>query len=98
MLTEDAYRLAPFIDKVPAIDMGKDLGKKFDRYMELLSDRKDDADWLEQLACTHFLKAIYPEKSRDEIVKLVHEHEKQFKQAHCEEAYDRPEKFGLIKN
>ncbi len=98
-LTKDAYKLDTIFDKVPEINFAKNIHKKrFIEYLKFLDDKRNDGDWLEQLACIHFLKNIYPKKNHDEIIHLVLDHEAHFTRDQCEEAYGHLVKWELIEN
>jgi len=96
-LTRDAYKLDAIYELVPELKFEKSkYNSTFEKYIEFLDDRSDDGDWLEQLACTHFLKQIYPDKHREEIIQLVLEHEEHFNRRQCEDAYGYLVEWGLI--
>lgn len=96
-LTREAFKLVPIFKQVRKVKFAKERSeRRFDEYLRFLGKRKDDGDWLEQLACAHFLKAIYPEKTREEIITSVLIHETHFTRNQCEEAYDYLSEHGLI--
>jgi len=96
-LTRDAYQIEPLYEQIPQIAFANGrTEKRFNDYVEFLDSRKSDADWLEQLACTHFLKAIYPEKEREEIIRMIIGHERHFQASQCESAYDYLVEHSLL--
>lgn len=95
-LTRNGYNLVPIFKKIPKIDFAnKKVKKRFNQYIDFLGDRHSNADWLEQLSCTHFLKALHPEASREKIIQLVLDHEEHFTRKQCENAYDYFVEYGF---
>lgn len=88
-LTRDAFRLQPIYAEVPTIRFSdQKIEKCLKDFRKFIGDKESDADWLEQLACTHFLKALNPKADRDTIVQAVLDHETHFERKACEEAWD----------
>jgi len=96
-LTKDAFELLPIYSKIPVIDFGNsDIERLLRKYLEFLGNRKNEADWLEQLACTHFLNALYPKASKDAVISAVLNHESHFTKNQCEQAWSYLVKNNLI--
>lgn len=96
-LTRDGFKLVAISNLIPKVKFAKkNIEKKFNNYLSFLGNRHNDGDWLEQLSCTHFLKALYPEAQRDEIIQMVLDHEYHFTRKQCEEAYDYLVEHDLI--
>lgn len=97
-LTRDAFRLQPIYGEVPTVKFSdQKIEKCLKDFLKFVGDKKNDADWLEQLACTHFLKALNPKADRGTIVRAVLDHEYHFRQKECEEAWDYLTQHDLIK-
>ena len=97
-LTREAFELLPISDRLPHVDFSKrQAEKRFGEFLSFLEDKKYNADWLEQLACTHFLRALNPRAKKEEIINIVLNHEPHFTRRQCEQAWDRLVKNGLIK-
>jgi uncharacterized protein YwgA len=96
-LTRDAFRLQPIYAEVPEVKFSnQEIEKCLNKFKRFIGDKENDADWLEQLACTHFLKALNPKADRDTIVKTVLDHEHYFKRKECEEAWDYLRQQNLV--
>lgn len=96
-LTKEAFQLQPFYKKVPhARFSGSQTEKRFQNFLSFVGDKKNDADWLEQLACTHFLSFLNPQASKDKIVKTVLNHEPHFTKKQCRKAWDYLVEYELI--
>lgn len=98
-LTRDAFKLVPIYDNIPELKFeNNEIERLIQQYNELLGERKNDSDWLEQLACTHFLSILYPRTSKEAIIDIVLNHESHFTRNQCEQAWNYLIKNGLINN
>ena len=96
-LTREAFKLKPFYRKVPHAKFAKShTEKRFKEFLNFVGGKKRDADWLEQLACTHFLKALNPSANKEEIIEIVLNHESHFTKKECRKAWDYLIKLELI--
>ena len=96
-LTSEAFKLQPLYKKVPQIQFAKTRTEnRFQEFLDFIGDRKNDADWLEQLACTHFLKAIRPTASKQRIIRAVLNHDPHFTREQCERAWNYLFEQGLL--
>lgn len=87
-LTKDAFRLQEIYSEIPAAEFtDSNIENRLKKFITFLSDRKTDGDWLEQLACTHFLKALNPEESEEKIITKVLNHEYHFTKEQCKRAW-----------
>ena len=96
-LTRDAFELLPICKHLPKLRFGDvQAENRFQQYLKFLGDKKNDADWLEQLACTHFLSALYPKANKEAIINAVLDHESHFTKKECQQAWNYLVKNGLI--
>lgn len=96
-LTREAFKLQPMYRKVPQVEFAKTrTEKRFQEFLDLIGDKKNDADWLEQLACTHFLRVLNPTASRKQIIRVVLNHESRFTREQCEKAWNYLAEQGLL--
>jgi len=96
-LTRDAFKLLPVYKRLPNVGFARpQTERKFEGFLRFLGDKKDDADWLEQLACTHFLSALNPRAKKEEIINVVLNHESHFTERQCERAWNYLIENGLI--
>lgn len=96
-LTSEAFKLQPFYKKVPQIKFAKTRTEnRFQEFLDFIGDRKTDADWLEQLACTHFLKAIRPTAGKQRIIRKVLNHEPHFTREQCKRAWNYLAEHDLL--
>ena len=68
-LTRDAYQIEDFSKVKPVGFEDMNIEKKFKEIKEKI-DKKDDF-WLETASSIHFLKQIYPNKTKEQIIKEV---------------------------
>lgn len=96
-LTKDAFRLQDVYKQIPVAEFtNPKIESKFNEFVSFLGERKTDGDWLEQIACTHFLKVLNPEEDKEEIIQKVLRHEYHFTKEQCRRAWDYLEKRNLI--
>ncbi len=96
-LTRDAFKLQPIYQDLPLINFeNSPLESLLKNFQEFLGQNKDDPDWLEQVACTHFLKTLNPKADKTTIIESVVSHEYHFTRAQCQRAWDYLIKKGLI--
>lgn len=87
-LTKDAFRLQPIYEQIPPAKFSAlRIEKCFQKFVEFLGEQKTDGDWLEQLACMHFLKALNPTEKEDVIIRRVLNHEYHFTEGQCQRAW-----------
>lgn len=97
-LTTEAFKLQSIYRKVPQAKFAKTRTEKhFQDYLRFIGDKKNDADWLEQLACTHFLWVLNPTASRKQIIQAVLDHEPHFTMIQCQKAWDYLVEHDLVK-
>jgi uncharacterized protein YwgA len=97
LLAHHGYNLAKAKKKVPLVRFTtKKSEKKFDEFLDFLSSKKDDADWLEILASIHLLRRLYPNYSKVKILKLVESKQPYFSKEICEKAWNDLKKYGLV--
>ena len=96
-LTREGFDLFPIYERIPYIEFAKPkIKKKFERFLRFLGDKKNDADWLEQLACTHFLSVLNPRAKKERIINIVLNHESHFTKRQCEQAWNYLDENRLI--
>jgi len=93
---KDRFTLVQIYEDVPTVKLAGEEETKFRDFIKFLGDRKTDTDWLEQLSCVHFLRLLYPKKTKEEILEEVLQHESHFTKEQCEEAWRYLEKFNLL--
>jgi uncharacterized protein YwgA len=87
-LTKDAFRLQKIYDDIPAAQFtDTKIEQKLEKFLGFLGNRKADGDWLEQLACTHFLRELNPQEKEEIIIDKVLKHEYHFTRDNCEKAW-----------
>lgn len=87
-LTKDAFRLQNIYSEIPAAKFtDSKIETRLTAFIAFLGDQKTDGDWLEQLACTHFLKAINPTEKETIIIEKVRNHEYHFTEEQCKKAW-----------
>ena len=88
-LTRDGFELLPVYERLPHVKFAKPkTEKEFETFLRFIGDKKNNADWLEQLACTHFLSALNPRAKKDKIINIVLNHEPNFAKKQCEKAWN----------
>jgi uncharacterized protein YwgA len=96
-LTKDAFKLKPIYKKIPRVKfVDREIEANLAVFKKFVGTKKDDANWLEQLACTHFLKALFPKADKQTIVNRVLSHESHFTKEQCLQAWNYLVKEGLI--
>lgn len=97
-LASDGFRLAEIYGPLMPEGRFKDQGMEgiFKLFLEFLGDRRDDAEWLELLASVHFLRKLYPDVAKDEVISMVLKKQPYFDKRKCEEAWKHLEKYGLL--
>jgi len=96
-LTREAFELLPIYKRIPDAEFAKpQVEKRFEKFLSFLGDKKGDSDWLEQLACTHFLRVLNPRAKKEEIINIVLNHEPHFTKRQCEQAWNYLVQNGLI--
>ena len=96
-LTSVGFTLEKIYHKIPiAGHFEKNTQKKFDVFIEFMSDKKDDPDRLEILASIHFLKKLHPEMTKSEIIDIVKNKQKYFKKKQCEKSWQELEEWEMI--
>lgn len=97
-LTRDAFRLQPIYEEIPMVKFSDKIESCLRDFCVFIGEKENNPDWLEQLACTHFLKALNPKADQEAIVSAVLNHEYHFKRKECEEAWDYLVKHDLIES
>ena len=96
-LTRDGFELAGGYTRLARYHFRnarqQDLFKRFKRF---LGDHENNPIWLEAAASIHFLRTLYPSKSRKEIVRRVKAKQPYFNLSICNTAWDELMKAGLI--
>jgi len=77
-LASIGFQLQENFDKIPKGKFEKGVQKKFETFLSFMEDKKSDSDRLEILASIHFLKKIYPNMSKAEIIEKVKNKQKYF--------------------
>ena len=96
-LTKDGYEIKDIYKTIPKLKFVKqDRQKRFDDFIKILGDNKNDAYFLELLASIHFLKKIYPLENKENIVKKVEQKQPYIKKKDCESAWQYLEKIELL--
>ena len=91
------FALQDIYDKIPTdAHFEKDTQRKFDNFVEFMSDKKTDPDRLEILASIHFLKKINPKMTKSGIIEKVKNKQKYFTKKQCAEAWQELEGRSLI--
>lgn len=87
-LTKDAFRLQNIYSQIPAAEFtDPKIERRLTEFLKFVGDKKTDGDWLEQLACTHFLKSLNPAEKEANIIIKVLNHENHFTQEQCQRAW-----------
>jgi len=96
-LTKEAFKLLQIYKRIPHVNFAGSLAeKRFEKFLGFLGNKKDNADWLEQLACTHFVKAIRPTAGKQKIINTVLNHESHFTKKQCEKAWNYLAEHSLL--
>jgi len=96
-LASSGYNLITYFNKVPKVKFSvSELEGRFQKFLEFLGDKKNDADWLEILASIHFLKKLHPYLGKEQILTRVKNKQPHFKKAICENAWAHLNKYGLL--
>jgi len=87
-LASVGFALQEVYDRIPATGhFEKDTQRKFETFLSFMSNKKTDADILEILASIHFLKKIYPNMSKADIIEKVKNKQKYFTRKQCVDAW-----------
>jgi len=96
-LASVGFALQDIYHKIPtAGHFEKDIQQKFDNFLEFMENKKHDPDRLEILASIHFLKKIYPNMTKAEIIEKVKNKQKYFTKKQCEEAWQELKERSMI--
>lgn len=96
-LTRKGYELMSKYEECPDVTFAKASSeRKFHEFLDFLDNRKSNAIWLETIASIHFLKRVYPKKTKSEIMKLVLKKQPYLTYEECIEAWAHLERFNLI--
>lgn len=98
-LTKEAFKLAPVYKMVPPAKFAKSqTEERFHVFSKFIGDKANDGDWLEQLACIHFLNSLNPKASKKDIIENVLNHESHFNGIQCQKAWDYLVKYDLVED
>lgn len=96
-LTKDGYGLKQVYD---SISEGKfkdpSAEQKFLHFLDFIKGHENNADWLEITASIHFLKKVYPDLSKKEILNTVQNKQDYFTFEDCQNAWNYLEKCEKI--
>ncbi len=95
-LASIGFQLQENYDKVPKGRFEKGIQKKFEGFLNFIEDKKNDPDRLEILASIHFLKKIYPNMSKADIIGKVKNKQKYFAKKQCEDAWIELKNMDLV--
>ena len=95
-LASVGFQLQEVYDKIPQGKFEKGIQKRFEKFLNFMEDKKNDPDRLEILASIHFLKKIYPNMSKSDILEKVKNKQKYFTKKQCEEAWTELKNLELI--
>lgn len=96
-LTRKGYELVHKFEKSPNISFVEGSSEdRFRDFLDFLGEKKNDANWLETLASLHFLKQIYPRRTKVQIMRMVLLKQPYLTLAECERAWDYLRKYELI--
>lgn len=96
-LASVGFTLQDIYHKIPSAGhFEKETQRKFDDFIEFMSDKKTDPDRLEILASIHFLKKIYPNMAKAEIIEKVKNKQKYFAKKQCEKAWQELKERSMI--
>ena len=70
----------------------------FKDFVKFLGNRRGEPIWLEAVASIHFLRALYPSQTKEEIVKRVIEKQSYFNHSICNEAWKSLDEAGLLRS
>ncbi|OGC76862.1 MAG: hypothetical protein A2Z27_05950 [candidate division Zixibacteria bacterium RBG_16_50_21] len=71
-LARDGFELAKQYPNVPEVKFMEEKDEtKFSEFIGFLHPNEDNTDWLEMIASLHFLKKMYPGRSKGEIFEKV---------------------------
>jgi len=97
-LASNGFSLVDIFDKIPkGRFVKKSSEKRFSEFLSFLGSKRSDAEWLELLASIHFLKRLYPYKSKEDIIDIVTKKQPYFDPEKCRKAWDHLEKHRLIR-
>ncbi len=96
-LASVGFTLQEVYHRIPAAGhFAKPTQRKFDKFIEFMSDKKHDPARLEILASIHFLKRIHPKMTKAKIIERVKNKQGYFKKKQCEDAWQELEEWSMI--
>lgn len=96
-LTKDGFELRTIYDAIPNGKFHDDKDeRRFTQFLKFLGDKKNDADWLEIVASIHFLKKVYPNLTKEQIITRVKNKQPYFTQSMCQNAWHHLKQWVML--
>jgi uncharacterized protein YwgA len=96
-LAHDAFDMASSLNRFEPLHFSdQEAERRFNQFLEFVSDRKDIPEWLELVASIHMLRQMYPEKTKEEIFERMAAKQPNLPNAERVAAWDRLTRQGLI--
>jgi len=70
--------------------------QRFESFLTFINHHKEDADWLEIIASVHFLKRVFPQLTRENIIQRVKNKQHYFTTEQCQKAWQYLQSWGMI--
>jgi uncharacterized protein YwgA len=70
--------------------------QRFKSFLTFINQRKEDADWLEIVASVHFLRRVFPQLTRENIIQTVKKKQRYFTTEQCKKAWEYLESWRMI--
>ena len=96
-LTRDAFQIENF-DKIEPMRFPEaEIETKFSNFIDKLGQLKDDDKWMEIASSIDILRSLYPNKSKQQIIKEIEQKQEYFKgkEKFIEKVWDDLETIGL---
>lgn len=96
-LTRDGFEMKDKIKHIPKSKFQHDvMEKNFKRFLSFIENFKDNPNHLEILASLHLFKRLFPNESKDQIIKRVLQKKPYLSKDTCESDWKQLEKFSLV--
>jgi uncharacterized protein YwgA len=96
-LTRDGYSLINVYDTLSNGQFSDlEAQERFEAFSKFVAGHEHDADWLEIVASIHFLKRMYPQIPKSEILQIVKNKQEYFTLLQCEDAWSYLERWGKL--
>ncbi len=96
-LARDGFELDKIFPNVPDVRFATAKNEKlFFEFQKFLGKQKEDTEWLEMIASIHFLKKMYPQKTKSEIFEKVMHKLPNLDKEKCEQCWEHLHDHNLI--